>query len=298
VCAVRRRHPPAGRLDPWRDSALPGVWRRARGHLVNAGIEPELLSDNKIVLVPLSLDPVWLEYDTDLAHSLSASRGLYATRGLNAFGVRTINNYETSATCADKVSTTIALARAGITQPRALLAFTPRSTLRAIESLGYPAVLKPVFGSPGRLLARVEERSRGKHTLPEPLRLRELILLERKPPPQWACGGLCTRHSGRRPVATRGPFARHPTTERYCYLPTQPLVAACTLNLTRQAASWKCESSYSERYGRHHGAQLEPARRLRQIGSSCIAGRARPDQAFAVLYLPGSWLGQAGAPTC
>ncbi|RMG86984.1 MAG: RimK family alpha-L-glutamate ligase, partial [Chloroflexi bacterium] len=43
-------------------------------------------------------------------------------------------------------------------QPAARLAFTPETALDAIESLGYPAVLKPAVGSWGRLLARVNDR--------------------------------------------------------------------------------------------------------------------------------------------
>ena len=37
------------------------------------------------------------------------------------------------------------------------LAFTPQSTLKAVGELGYPAVLKPVIGSWGRLLAKVND---------------------------------------------------------------------------------------------------------------------------------------------
>ncbi|HLC03773.1 MAG TPA: lysine biosynthesis protein LysX [Anaerolineales bacterium] len=123
-----------------------------------AGVEPEVVSDDDIVFDPIALDPVWAEYDVVLARSLSASRGLYTTRVLNAFGVKTINTYETSATCADKILTTVALARAGIPQPMSRLAFSPESALQAIETLGYPAVLKPAFGSWGRLLAKVNDR--------------------------------------------------------------------------------------------------------------------------------------------
>jgi len=122
------------------------------------GVEPEVISDDGIVLDPVELDPSWFEYDLVLARSLSASRGLYTTRILNSFGVNTVNTYETSATCADKVLTTVALARAGVAQPSARLAFTPESATRAIERLGYPAVLKPAFGSWGRLLAKVNDR--------------------------------------------------------------------------------------------------------------------------------------------
>jgi [lysine-biosynthesis-protein LysW]--L-2-aminoadipate ligase len=124
----------------------------------NAGVEPELISDDGLIFDPIDLDPTWITYDIVLARSLSASRGLYTTRVLNAFGVTTINSYETSATCADKVLTTIALGRAGVPQPEARLAFAPESALQAIELLGFPTVLKPAFGSWGRLLAKVNDR--------------------------------------------------------------------------------------------------------------------------------------------
>lgn len=123
-----------------------------------AGVDPELISDDDLVFNLLDVDPRWREYAIVLGRSLSASRGLYTARVLNAFGVATINSYETSATCADKVLTTLALARADIPQPAALLAFTPSSAQQAVESLGYPAVLKPAFGSWGRLLAKVNDR--------------------------------------------------------------------------------------------------------------------------------------------
>lgn len=123
-----------------------------------AGVEPEVISDDDIVFDPIALGSAWSQYDVVLARSLSASRGLYTTRVLNAFGVITINTYNTSATCADKVLTTVALARAGIPQPEARLAFAPDSALQAIEALGYPAVLKPAYGSWGRLLAKVNDR--------------------------------------------------------------------------------------------------------------------------------------------
>jgi hypothetical protein len=56
-------------------------------------------------------------------------------------------------------------------------------------------------------------------------------VFRRKPPPQWACGKWCTTSSERRPGATVGPVSRRPFVKRSCYLPTQPLVAACSLTL-------------------------------------------------------------------
>jgi [lysine-biosynthesis-protein LysW]--L-2-aminoadipate ligase len=63
-----------------------------------------------------------------------------------------------TATCNDKLLTTLALLRAGIPTPLTLLAFDPQETIRGIEMLGYPVVLKPITGSWGRLLARINDR--------------------------------------------------------------------------------------------------------------------------------------------
>jgi [lysine-biosynthesis-protein LysW]--L-2-aminoadipate ligase len=102
--------------------------------------------------------PPWQGADVVLERSLSAARGLYAVRILETQGMRTVNRYATSATCADKLLTTAALADANLPQPRTRVAFTPEAAIAAIEELGYPAVLKPVVGSWGRLLARVNDR--------------------------------------------------------------------------------------------------------------------------------------------
>src|SRR5690606_32657966 len=100
----------------------------------------------------------WNAYDVILERSVSTSRGLYMLAILESWGVRTINAYQTAATCADKLRTTIALTQAGVPQPAARVAFDTDAALEAVADLGYPAVLKPVTGSWGRLLARVNDR--------------------------------------------------------------------------------------------------------------------------------------------
>jgi [lysine-biosynthesis-protein LysW]--L-2-aminoadipate ligase len=89
---------------------------------------------------------------------VSTSRGLYLLSILNSWRIPTINSYATAAVCADKVQTTLALARAGVPQPAVQVAFEQESALAALSEIGYPAVLKPVTGSWGRLLARVNDR--------------------------------------------------------------------------------------------------------------------------------------------
>ncbi len=124
------------------------------------GAHVEVVNDDNLVL-PLPADaarPFPIRADVVLERSVSAARGLYALRLLELAGIPTVNRYATAATCWDKLLTTAALAAAGVAQPRTRVAFTPESALVAIEELGYPAVLKPIVGSWGRLLARVNDR--------------------------------------------------------------------------------------------------------------------------------------------
>ena len=100
----------------------------------------------------------WQRYDTVIIRSLSTSRGLYAAQVLNSIGVPTINSHEVAAVCSDKVSTTIALTQAGIPQPSTRLAFSVDTAIDAGEELGYPYVIKPVIGSWGRLVNRINDR--------------------------------------------------------------------------------------------------------------------------------------------
>lgn len=104
-------------------------------------------------------DPApWMQFDAVLERSVSYARGLYATQILNAWGVPTVNMAHVAATCGDKLVTSAALARAGIAQPRVKIAFSAEAALEAIEEMGYPVVLKPVVGSWGRLLSKINDR--------------------------------------------------------------------------------------------------------------------------------------------
>ncbi len=105
------------------------------------------------------LDPAhWKEYDIVLERSLSYTTGLYATRVLNTWGIPTVNMAVVAETCGDKLVTSAALYKAGIPQPKIWLAFTPEAALETIERVGYPVVLKPVVGSWGRLLSKINDR--------------------------------------------------------------------------------------------------------------------------------------------
>jgi [lysine-biosynthesis-protein LysW]--L-2-aminoadipate ligase len=119
------------------------------------GIGFEKIDDREITFDLTAPPP---RYDVVLERCLHHSRALYALRILNQWGVRTVNTYAVALTCGDKINTTTALVAAGVPSPRTLIAFTPESALEAIETLGYPVVLKPAIGSWGRLLAKISDR--------------------------------------------------------------------------------------------------------------------------------------------
>lgn len=129
------------------------------------GIQPDILLDREVNLdltggaeQTAPTGAAWRDYALILERCVSTSRGLYLLAILNAWGIPTINSYTTAALCADKLQTTLALAHAGVPQPQTRVAFEDESALQAIETLGYPVVLKPTTGSWGRLLARVHDR--------------------------------------------------------------------------------------------------------------------------------------------
>lgn len=100
----------------------------------------------------------WDRFDVVLERCLSHSRALTSLRILEAWGLKTVNRSHVVDVCGDKILTTAALTQAGVPSPRTAVAFTPESTLEAIEEIGYPAVLKPAVGSWGRLLSKVNDR--------------------------------------------------------------------------------------------------------------------------------------------
>lgn len=125
--------------------------------LENAGARLKIVQDGDLVFHvdnghrPFAADVV-------LERSLSTSRGLYALRLLAQVGIPTVNRYDTAVTCADKVLTSAALNAVDVPQPRARVCFDRDSALTAIAELGYPVVLKPVVGSWGRLLSRINDQ--------------------------------------------------------------------------------------------------------------------------------------------
>jgi [lysine-biosynthesis-protein LysW]---L-2-aminoadipate ligase len=126
-----------------------------RDALVHRGIEVEIVDDRELRLALGRPERRWAVV---LERSLSQTRGLAAVRVLESWGVLTVNRHSVAAVCASKLDTSALLDAAGLPTPATVVAFSPEGALRAAEDLGYPVVLKPVTGSWGRLLARINDR--------------------------------------------------------------------------------------------------------------------------------------------
>jgi len=99
------------------------------------------------------------DVDVLVDRCLSTSRSLYTTQFAEAYDIPIVNSAETAEICADKVKNSLALETAGVPTPTTEVAFTKESALEIVEDFGYPCVLKPVIGSWGRLMAKIDSRS-------------------------------------------------------------------------------------------------------------------------------------------
>jgi [lysine-biosynthesis-protein LysW]---L-2-aminoadipate ligase len=98
------------------------------------------------------------QVDVLFERSISYSRGVYISKIYQANGVSVVNTPEVAERCGDKYVTSQILTREGIPTPRVFMVFDEESALQAVEAMGYPCVLKPVVGSWGRLLAKINDR--------------------------------------------------------------------------------------------------------------------------------------------
>jgi [lysine-biosynthesis-protein LysW]--L-2-aminoadipate ligase len=126
--------------------------------LQRRGVEFDIIDDGELLFDLAQPGERWRAYDAVFCRSVSQSRGLAVLHVLEHWGIPVYNSAATTATCNDKLLTTLALLRAGIPVPRTMLAFDEPRAIEGIEAMGYPAVIKPISGSWGRLLSRINDR--------------------------------------------------------------------------------------------------------------------------------------------
>jgi [lysine-biosynthesis-protein LysW]--L-2-aminoadipate ligase len=124
---------------------------RARGMEVTPIFDRDLTLD---LSAPTAAES-GINIDVLLDRSVVHSRAGYTLFAMEQWGIPTLNSAAAVSVCDDKARASMVLEAAGIPSPRTFVAYSVEAALRACESLGYPAVLKPVTGSWGRLIAKV-----------------------------------------------------------------------------------------------------------------------------------------------
>ncbi|HEY0804707.1 MAG TPA: lysine biosynthesis protein LysX [Pseudonocardiaceae bacterium] len=122
--------------------------------LAARGLAHVTVDDRRLAVRLDDPPPRW---DIVLNRSLSAQRRLLVSELCQMWGLPVVNRVDVVRTCDDKIATSIALHRDGLPVPITAIALSPAAGSHAIESVGYPAVVKPVNGSWGRMLARVND---------------------------------------------------------------------------------------------------------------------------------------------
>lgn len=115
--------------------------------------------------VTFGLDRPDVAADVVVNRSVSHTRSLYATRCYSHYGIPTVNHPDVVELAGDKVLSSLRLAERHVPTPNTVIALSPEAALKAIDRVGYPAVLKPAVGSWGRLMAKVSSREEAEQIL-------------------------------------------------------------------------------------------------------------------------------------
>ncbi|MHA1489004.1 MAG: RimK family alpha-L-glutamate ligase [Promethearchaeota archaeon] len=121
-------------------------------------INYKLVNNQKIYYTLSKNKDLKENFDIFLERSLSYWRGFYSCAILESKGYKVINNFECLNLTGNKLLTSIKLIENNIPTPKTCIAFKDKSAIEAIkEHIKYPAILKPIIGSWGRLIARLDD---------------------------------------------------------------------------------------------------------------------------------------------
>jgi [lysine-biosynthesis-protein LysW]--L-2-aminoadipate ligase len=118
-------------------------------------IDLEFIDDRKLII---NLDDKKIPVDIIIERAINHSRALHALTLFENMGLKCVNSSNVALICGDKLLTSKALNAHKVPQPPVSIAFTEESAIKAIETMGYPVVIKPAVGSWGRLLAKINDR--------------------------------------------------------------------------------------------------------------------------------------------
>ncbi len=99
------------------------------------------------------------QLDVVLERCVSTVKGMHAVEFYESIGVPAVNPLSIARICENKFATSLALVGHQVPTPRFALVFSEEQAKKAVDQIGgYPVVIKPVTGSWGRLIARVNDQ--------------------------------------------------------------------------------------------------------------------------------------------
>ena len=98
------------------------------------------------------------DYGVVIQRCVSYYRNLHSTAALEGLGVKVINCLNTGVFAGNKLFTHMLLKKFGVPTPDATVAFSKDAALQALETQGYPRVIKPTVGSWGRLISKLNDK--------------------------------------------------------------------------------------------------------------------------------------------
>ncbi len=97
------------------------------------------------------------DYGVVIQRCVSYYRNLHSTAALEGLGVKVINCLNTGVFAGNKLFTHMLLKKIGVPTPDATVAFSKDAAIEALETHGYPKVIKPTVGSWGRLISKLND---------------------------------------------------------------------------------------------------------------------------------------------
>ena len=121
------------------------------------GIKLELYNAEEIFFEASEIDNAQNFQETVLQRCISYFRSINLSALLESRSINVINSSKIASLCGNKLLATSTLTKEKIPTPKTFIAFTIESALNALSKIGYPAVIKPIIGSWGRLVAPLKD---------------------------------------------------------------------------------------------------------------------------------------------
>lgn len=124
--------------------------------LESRGAEAKMI-DAKLLVLPLDASPVEGVPAVVLERCVSFYRGRNVASSLEAKGTEVVNKSSVLDLCGNKLLTSQKLSINSIPTPRTIAAFSSEGAIQAIETIGFPCVMKPIVGSWGRQVVPIRD---------------------------------------------------------------------------------------------------------------------------------------------